>query len=163
MADVDDPQVEINIRDNELDVAIAHGELEKSFDLAAARLRESRWNEISDTIGHSLFVAGLLGDPDRFVQLLPGFERHLPRFVDQLTICRVLATGVDGPVDPREIDAVIARRAGFGAISDVVRMSMTAALFVIPEKKAEYVSTAQSIATDRGWHGILRLIDSHLS
>ena len=163
MADVDDPQVEINIRDNELDVAIAHGELEKAFDLSAVRLRESRWNEISDTIGHSLFVAGLLGDPDRFVQLVPGFERHLPRFVDQLTVCRTLATAVDGPVDPREIDAVIARRAGFGAISDVVRMSMTAAPFVVPEKKAEYVSTARQIASERGWHGIIKLIDSHLS
>jgi class 3 adenylate cyclase/tetratricopeptide (TPR) repeat protein len=163
MVDVDDPQVQINVRDNELDVAIAHGELEKAFDLGAARLYESKWNEISDTIGHSLFVAGLLGDPKRFVELLPGFERHQPRFSDQLTVCQVLATAVDGPVDPREIDAVIARRSGFGAVSDVVRLSLTAAPFVATEKKAGYLSTARSIATERGWHGILRLIDSHLS
>jgi tetratricopeptide (TPR) repeat protein len=163
MTRVDDPQVEINVQDNKLEVAIAHGDLERAFALSAGRLREGTWNEIADSIGYSLFVAGLLGDPQRFVDLLPGFERHTPRFGDQLTVCRVLAGAVDGPVDTREIDTVITRRAGFGSIADVVRLSIAAAPFTIPEKKAEYLSTARSIATERGWHGILRLIDSHLS
>ena len=41
---------------------------------------------------------------------------------------------------------------------------MIAAPFATPEKRIGVsVSTARSIATERGWHGILRLIDSHLS
>ncbi len=50
-----------------------------------------------------------------------------------------------------------------GSVADVVRFSVIAAPFAIPEKRIEYVSTARSIATERGWHGILRLIDEHLS
>ena len=95
--------------------------------------------------------------------LIPSFQRFLPRFRDHFTTCQVLAPAVDGPVDTREIDAVIARRAGWGSVADVVRFSMIAAPFATPDKRAEYLSTARSIATERGWHGILRLIDSHLS
>ena len=86
-----------------------------------------------------------------------------PAYRDHHTTCQVLAPAVDGPVDTREIDAVIARRAGWGSVADVVRFSIIAAPFAIPEKRNEYVSTARSIATERGWHGILKLIDAHLS
>ncbi len=46
--------------------------------------------------------------------LIPSYQRFLPRFRDHFTTCQVLAPAVDGPVDTREIDAVIARRAGMG-------------------------------------------------
>jgi hypothetical protein len=41
--------------------------------------------------------------------------------------------------------------------------SISAANFLTSEKKAEYVSAVRSIATEREWHGILRLIDRYLS
>jgi hypothetical protein len=68
-----------------------------------------------------------------------------------------------GPVDSEEIDAIIAERSGLGLLGDVVVFSVSAANFLTSEKKAEYVSSVRSIATERGWHGILRLIDRHLT
>jgi class 3 adenylate cyclase/tetratricopeptide (TPR) repeat protein len=163
ISEVDDPQTQNSIRDTRLNVALANDELEQAFSLAATRLEESTWAEVSETIGHSLFVAALLGDAARLALLTPLYERHLPRFSDYHTTCQILAPAVDGPVDTREIDAIIARRKGWGSVADVVRFSVIAAPFTTPDKRAEYLSTARSIATERGWHGILRLIDSHLS
>ena len=93
----------------------------------------------------------------------PLYERHLPRFSDFDTTCQILAPAVDGPVDTREIDTIIARRKEWGSVADVVRFSVIAAPFTTPDKRAEYLSAARTIATERGWHGILRLIDSHLT
>ena len=163
ISEVDDPQTRNSIRDIRLNAALANDELEQAFSLAAKRLEESTWSEVSETIGHSLFIAALLGDAARFALLTPLYERHLPRFNDYHTTCQILAPGVEGPVDTREIDAIIARRKGWGSVADVVRFSVIAAPFTTPNKRAEYLSTARSIATERGWHGILRLIDSHLS
>ena len=163
ISEVDDPQTQNSIRDIRLNVALANDELEQAFSLAAKRLEESTWAEVSETIGHPLFIAALLGDAARFAVLTPLYERHLPRFSDYYTTCQILAPAVDGPVDTREIDAIIARRKGWGSVADVVRFSVIAAPFTTPDKRAEYLSTARSIAAERGWHGILRLIDSHLS
>ncbi|HYJ25844.1 MAG TPA: adenylate/guanylate cyclase domain-containing protein [Acidimicrobiia bacterium] len=160
---VDDPQLGINFKTIALEAAIARGTLDEAFSLASEILEDCTWAEAADTVGDSLFIAALLGDASRFATLIPSYQRFLPRFRDHLTTCQVLAPAVDGPVDTREIDAVIANRAGWGSVADVVRFSMIAAPFAIPEKRIEYVSTARSIATERGWHGILRLIDSHLS
>ena len=160
---VDDPQLGINFKTIALEAAVARGTLDEAFSLASEILEECTWAEAADTVGDSLFIAALLGDASRFATLIPSYQRFLPRFRDHLTTCEVLAPAVDGPVDTREIDAVIANRAGWGSVADVVRFSMIAAPFAIPEKRIEYVSTARSIATERGWHGILRLIDSHLS
>ncbi|MGH8944178.1 MAG: hypothetical protein ACRDWF_15280, partial [Acidimicrobiia bacterium] len=160
---VDDPQLGINFKTIALEAAVARGTLDEAFSLASEILEECTWAEAADTVGDSLFIAALLGDASRFATLIPSYQRFLPRFRDHLTTCQVLAPAVDGPVDTREIDAVIANRAGWGSVADVVRFSMIAAPFAIPEKRIEYVSTARSIATERGWHGILRLIDSHLS
>jgi hypothetical protein len=55
----------------------------------------------------------------------------------------------------RDLQRLFGRRRG--------QFSMIAAPFAIPEKRIEYVSTACSIAIERGWHGILKLIDAHLS
>jgi tetratricopeptide (TPR) repeat protein len=160
---VDDPQMEATYKIIALEAAIARGRLDDAFTGAGEFLQESSWNETAETIGHPMFIAALLGDASLLAKLIPSYQRFLPRFRDHLTACQVLASAVDGPVDTREIDAIIARRAGWGSVADVVRFSVIAAPFAIPEKRIEYVSTARSIATERGWHGILRLIDEHLS
>ena len=160
---VDDPQLEATFKIIALEAAIARGRLEEAFSAASELLEESSWAEAAETIGDPLFTAALLGDASRFATLIPSYQRFLPRFRDHFTTCQVLAPAVDGPVDTREIDAVIARRAGWGSVADVVRFSVIAAPFTTPDKRAQYLSTARSIATERGWHGILRLIDSHLS
>jgi class 3 adenylate cyclase/tetratricopeptide (TPR) repeat protein len=160
---VDDPQLEATFKIIALEAAIARGRLEEAFYGAAEFLEESSWNEAAETIGDPMFTAALLGDASRFATLIPLYQRFLPRFRDHFATCQVLAPAVDGPVDTREIDAIIARRAGWGSVADVARFSIIAAPFAIPEKRNEYVSTARSIATERGWHGILKLIDAHLS
>ncbi|MET0566899.1 MAG: adenylate/guanylate cyclase domain-containing protein [Acidimicrobiia bacterium] len=160
---VEDPQLHISFKNVALEAAIARGRLDEAFTLASEILEGSSWAEAADTVGASLFIAALLGDAARFAKLIPSFQRFIPRFRDHFTACQVLASAVDGPVDTREIDAIIVRRAGWGSVADVVRFSVMAAPFAIPEKRIEYVSTARSIATERGWHGILRLIDEHLS
>ncbi|HEU5112480.1 MAG TPA: adenylate/guanylate cyclase domain-containing protein [Acidimicrobiia bacterium] len=160
---VDDPQVEVTFKTIALEATIARGRMEEAFLLAGELLEESTWNQAADTIGSPLFTAALLGDASRFATLIPLYQRYLPRFREYHATCQVLAPAIDGPVDTREIDAVIARSAGWGSVADVVRFSMIAAPFAIPEKRSEYLSNARSIATERGWHGILSLIDSHLS
>ena len=160
---VDDPQLKSVFETVALEAAIAQGRLDEAFSIASEILEESTWADAADTIGESLFTAALLGDASRFESLIPSYQRLLPRFRDHFTTCQVLAPAIDGPVDTREIDAVIARRAGWGSIADVVRFSIIAAPFATPDKRSEYLSTARSIATERGWNGILTLIDSHLS
>ncbi|HJQ91235.1 MAG TPA: adenylate/guanylate cyclase domain-containing protein [Acidimicrobiia bacterium] len=160
---VDDPQLHISFKNVALEAAIARGRLEEAFSSASELLEKSTWAEAADIIGDSLLTAALLGDASRFATLIPSFQRYLPRFRDHLITCEVIAPAIDGPVDTREIDAIIAQRAGWGSVADVVRFSVIAAPFTTPDKRAEYVSTARSIATERGWHGILSLIDSHLS
>jgi len=160
---VDDPQVEATFKTVALEAAIARGSLDEAFSLAIEILEESTWAEAADTVGASLFTAALLGDASRFATLIPLYQRFLPRFRDHLTTCQVLAPATDGPVDTREIDAIIARSAERGSVADVVMFSIIAAPFTTPDKRGQYLSTARSIATERGWHGILRLMDAHLS
>jgi hypothetical protein len=110
-----------------------------------------------------LLTAGLLGDSDRFARLVPKYQRFHPRFSEYLTVARILADAGTGPVASQEIDAIIADRSDLGLLADVVVLSISAANFLTSEKKAEYVSSVRSIATERGWHGILRLIDRYLT
>jgi class 3 adenylate cyclase/tetratricopeptide (TPR) repeat protein len=162
MAVIDDPQVIAYTRANGIEVAIAHDELEKAYAEGADNLNRD-WNEVAETVGSPLLTAGLLGDPDRFAQLVPVYQRFQPRFSEYLTIARIMADAGTGPVDSQEIDAIIAERSDLGLLADVVVFSISAANFLTSEKKAEYVSAVRSIATEREWHGILRLIDRYLS
>jgi hypothetical protein len=159
---IDDPQVIAYTRANGIEVAIAHDELERAFAESIDNLNRD-WNEVAETVGSPLLAAGLLGDPDRFARLVPKYQRFHPRFGEYLTIARILADAGTGPVDNQEIDAIIAERSDLGLLADVVVFSISAANFLTSEKKAEYVSSVRSIATERGWHGILRLIDRYLT
>jgi hypothetical protein len=159
---VDDPQVIAYTKANGIEVAIAHDQLEKAFAESVENL-DRNWNEVAETVGSPLFIAGLLGERDRFALLVPLYRRFQPRFGEYLTVARLVAEAGAGPVDSEEIDAIIAERSGLGLLGDVVVFSVSAANFLTSEKKAEYVSSVRSIATERGWHGILRLIDRHLT
>ncbi len=162
LVDIEDPQTELYLLDNRIEVALAHGDLESAYTDALDRL-SADWTEVSDSLGSCIFVAGLLRDPKRLAEIAEAVERFLPRYRDHSRIARLLAGAVDGPVDHREIDAVIANRAEVGFIADVVRFNAIAAPFVAPDKAGEYLSSARSIATVRGWNGLLKLIDDHLT
>ena len=49
----------------------------------------------------------------------PSVRAAPAAFSDYHTTCQILAPAVDGPVDTREIDAIIARRKGWGSVADV--------------------------------------------
>jgi len=159
---VDDPQLVSMTEELVVEIAMAHGDLEKAF-IESVRILGRPWSEVADSIAASVLCAGLLGDLDRLSQLVPLIERFHPRFGDFLTVSRVLAGSSDGPIDTKPIDEIIAGRAELGWSADVVRFSATAANFAPAEKKAEYVATARSIATERGWNGLLSLFDRYLS
>jgi hypothetical protein len=162
LIEVDDPQTVAYTLDNRIEVEMAHGDLEAAYTDALERL-DADWPDVADSLASCIFVAGLLRDPKRLGMVADAVERFLPRFRDQSRIARLLAGAVDGPIDHREIDTIIANRAEVGSMPDVVRYSAIAAPFVAPDKSEEYLSTARSIAIERGWNGILKLIDDHLT
>jgi hypothetical protein len=67
------------------------------------------------------------------------------------------------PKDMREVDEIIASRVEAGVVPEVVLINTAAARFGPPDQCDGYLETARSIADEKGWHGILRLIDTHFS
>ncbi len=162
LVDVDDPQTADYTLDNQVEVELAHGDVESAYTTAMGRL-SGDWTEVSDAIGSCIFAAGLLRDPKRLADTADAVERFLPRFRVQSRLARLLAGAVDGPVDHREVDEIIASRADIGFMGDVARYAAVASAFVAPERAGEYLGSARSIAIERGWTGLLKLIDDHLT
>jgi tetratricopeptide (TPR) repeat protein len=162
ITEVDDPQVQASAEDMDVFVALAHDRLELAFS-RCVELFDRQWNEVAEITSIAVFVAGLHREPGRFQQLTGLLEPFHPRFTDELAITRALAQAGDGPVDSREIDAIIARREQFGALTEVVLLSSAAAHFVAPEKGEEYLSTARSICSQQGWHGVIGLLDRYFA
>ena len=163
-SEVDDPQTQNSIRDIRLNVALANDEARTGIFSSRQATRgvdlgRSLRNDRSSTFHRSPSRrCGSLRRFDPSVRAAPPTFQRLLHDVPDPRPCRPR-----WPVDTREIDAIIARRKGWGSVADVVRFSVIAAPSTAPDKRAQYLSTARSIATERGWHGILRLIDSHLS
>jgi len=158
---VDDPQVRASAEDVDLHVAVAHGRLEDAFS-RIVELFDRPWNEVAEITSLALFITGLLGDPARCKVMAGLFEKFHPRYSDELAFARSLAEGGDGPIDPGELDSLIAKREQIGVVTDVVLFSAAAARFVAPPKRDDYLSQARALCQSHGWPGIHGLIDRYL-
>jgi hypothetical protein len=159
--DIDDPQVRAGVDNREAFVDAANDRLAAAFS-RCTELLTREWNEVLEIVELSLFVGGLLGDSSNFRQIAQLLERHLPRYSHAHSLAQIVGGAGEGPVDWKEVDAIIAKRQPLGPI-EVVMLSVAAAPFLESAKRAEYLSTARSLCTQNGWDGVLRLLDRHLA
>jgi class 3 adenylate cyclase/tetratricopeptide (TPR) repeat protein len=160
MPEVDDPQTRGQIEETDIEVALSKDDVKGAADICI-RLLDREWGEVSDAVPWGIFLAALLGDRDLCAVLSEKYGRFHPRFAHLRRMAEIFSEGV--PEDMREVDEIIASRIEAGVVPEVVLINAAAARFGPPDQSDRYLEAARSIAGDKGWSGILRLIDTHLS
>jgi hypothetical protein len=160
MPEVDDPQTRGQIEEADIEVALSNGDVEGAAEVCLNML-DREWGEVADAVPWGIFLAALLADRDLNAVLSEKYRRFHPRFAHLRRLAEIFAEGV--PEDMREADEIIASRLEAGVVPEVVLINTAAARFGPPDQSDSYLETARSIASEKGWHGILRLIDTHFS